>query len=134
MCIIQFDWLIALYIFISLVRNARYLIIKNSGFREEVSDVNKSLCKNIFLVGSCLCTSPLICVPLQLTLFTSPTTPSTPQHVCGRQFPTLDIWKSPKNFTGKRKTQSNFYVHIYIARHLRGQWHSSISRKMLTCH
>ena len=32
----------------SLVRNASFLIVKNSGAREEVSDVNKSLCKNIF--------------------------------------------------------------------------------------
>ena len=38
-CIIQFDWLIALYIFISLVCNASFLIVKNSGIREELSDV-----------------------------------------------------------------------------------------------
>ena len=39
MCIIQFDWLIAVYVFISLVRNASFLIVKNSGVREELSDV-----------------------------------------------------------------------------------------------
>ena len=49
-CILRFDWLIALYIFISLVRNASFLIVKNNGVREEVSDVNKSLGKNILLV------------------------------------------------------------------------------------
>ena len=65
----------ALYLYISLVRNASFLIIKKSGVREEVSDINKSLCKNIFLVSSRLCTSPLVCAPPQLTLFTSPTTP-----------------------------------------------------------
>ena len=113
MCIIRFDWLIALYIFISLVCNASFIIVKNSGVREEVSDANKSLCKNIFLVSSRLFTSPLVRAPPQLTLFTSPTTPSPPRHVRGRQFPTLEIFQSPDKFTGKRKTQINIYVYIY---------------------
>ena len=39
MCIIQYDWLIAPYIFISLVRIASFLIVKNSGVREELSDL-----------------------------------------------------------------------------------------------
>ena len=52
MCILRFDWLIGLYLFMSLVCNARFLIVKKSGVREEVSDVNRSLCKNIFLVSS----------------------------------------------------------------------------------
>ena len=39
MCIIRFDWLIALYIFTLLPRNASFLIVKNSCVREEVSDV-----------------------------------------------------------------------------------------------
>ena len=119
--IIRFDWLIDLYLFISLFRNASFLIVENSGVRKEVSDVNKSLCKNIFLVGLRLCTSPLVCAPPQLTLFTSPTTPSMPRHVRGRQFTMLAIWQSPEKFTGKRKTQINVYVYIYIAHHLRGQ-------------
>ena len=38
-CTIRYDWLIALHIFISLVRNTSFLIIKNSGVREELSDV-----------------------------------------------------------------------------------------------
>ena len=38
-CIIRYDWLIALYLFISLVRNASSLIVKNSGVREELSDL-----------------------------------------------------------------------------------------------
>ena len=132
MCIIKFDWLIALYIFMSLVCNAIFLIVKNSGVREEVSDVKKSLCKNIFLMSLQFCTSPLVRVPPQLKLLTSPTTPSTPRHVCGRKFLTLDIWQSPDKFTGKSKTQINVYIYIYISCHLRGQWQSSISRKMLT--
>ena len=77
MCIIRFDWLIALYIFISLVCNASFLIVKNSSVREELNDVNKSLCKKIVLVSSCLCTSPLVRAPPQLTIFPQPTTPST---------------------------------------------------------
>ena len=76
-CIIQFGCLIALYRFTLLPRNASVIIIKNSGVREEVSDVNKSLCNNIFLVSLRLCASPLVRAPPQLTLFTSPTTPST---------------------------------------------------------
>ena len=134
MCIIRFDWLIALYLFISLVRNASFLIVKNSGVREEVSDVNKSLYKNIFMASSRLFTSPLVRAPPQLTLLTSPSTPSMTRHVSGRQFPMLEIWQSPDKFTGKSKTKINVYVYIYIAHHLQGQWHSSISQKVLTCH
>ena len=87
---------------------------KNSGVREEVSDVNKSLCKNILFVSSRLCISPLVRAPPQLTLFTSPTTPSKPRHVRGRQFSTLDIWQSPDKFTGKRRTKIYVYVYIYM--------------------
>ena len=71
--IIHYDWLIVLYIFIPLVRIASFLIIKKSCVTEELTDVN----------------SPLVCAPSQLTFFTSPTTPSTPRHIHGRQFPTL---------------------------------------------
>ena len=39
MCIIRFDWLIALYLFISLVRNASFLIVKKSCVREELIDI-----------------------------------------------------------------------------------------------
>ena len=87
---------------------------KNSGIREEVSDVNKSLCEKILFVSSRLCTSPLVRAPPQLTLFTSPTTPSTPRHMRGRQFSTLEIWQSPDKFTGKRRIQIYVYVYIYI--------------------
>ena len=38
-CIIQYDWLIALYLFIPLVCIASFLIVKNSGVREELSDL-----------------------------------------------------------------------------------------------
>ena len=134
MCILRCNWLIGLYLFMSLVRNASFLIVKNSGVREEVRDVNKSLCKNILLVSSHLCTSPLVRAPPQLTLFTSPIIPSTPGHMRSRKFTTLEIWQSPNNFTGNHKTQINIYVYIYIAHHLRGQWHSSIYQKVLTCH
>ena len=110
-CILQFDWLIAIHFFNSLVRNASFLIVK-SGVREEVIGFNKSLCKNILLVSLRLCTSPLVCAPPLLTLFTSPTTPPTPRHVRGRQFPMLDIWQSPNKFTGKRKNQcSRLHLH-----------------------
>ena len=73
--IIKYDWLISLYLFISLVRIASFVIVKNSGVREELTDVKKSLCNNASLR---LCASPLVRAPPQLTLFTLPTTPSTP--------------------------------------------------------
>ena len=38
-CIIQYDWLIVLYIFIPLVRITSFLIVKNSGVREELTDI-----------------------------------------------------------------------------------------------
>ena len=104
MRILRFDWLIGLYLVMSLVRNATFLIVKNSSVREEVSDVDKSLCKNILLVSSRLCTSSLVRAPPQLKLFTSPTTPSTPRHVRGIQFQKLEVLKSPDKSTGKRKT------------------------------
>ena len=90
----------------------------------------KSLCKNILLVILCLCTSAFVCAPPQMTLFTSPTTPSTSRHMRGRKFSTLYIWQSPDKFIGKSKTRIYVYVYIYIAHHLRGQWNSLISRKM----
>ena len=39
MCIIKYDWLIVLYIFIPLVCIASFLIVKNSGVREELADL-----------------------------------------------------------------------------------------------
>ena len=59
-CIIRFDWLIDLYLFISLVHNTSFPVVKKSCVREELSDVKKSLCENILLVSSCFCISPLV--------------------------------------------------------------------------
>ena len=39
MCIIQYYWLIVLYIFIPLVRIASFFIVKNSCVREELTDL-----------------------------------------------------------------------------------------------
>ena len=39
-----------------------------------------------------------------------------------------------QKLTEKRKTPINIYVYIYIVHHLRGQYHSPKSRKLLTCH
>ena len=39
MCIIRYDWLISIYLFISLVCIASFLIVKNSGVRGELSDL-----------------------------------------------------------------------------------------------
>ena len=121
--------LIALYLFISLVRNASFIIVEQ-WWQGRSQWCQKSLCKNILLVSLRLCTSAFVRAPPQLTLFTSPTTPSTPRNIRGRKFPTLEIWQSPDKFTGKSKTRICVYVYIYIAHHLWGQWNSSISRKM----
>ena len=130
MCILQFYWLVALYIFISLVRNASFLIRKTV-----VSGKKSVMSKNHCARTSCrwvrACAPHLLFVHLpDWHFFTSPTTPSTPRHMRGRKFPKLYIWQSPDKFTGKSKTRINVYVYIYIAHHLRGQWNSSISRKM----
>ena len=45
-----------------------------------------------------------------------------------------EIVSLPTSFTGKCKIQINVYVYIYIEHHLRGRWHSPISKKVLTCH
>ena len=83
LCILQFDWLRDLYFFTPLPRNASFLIVKHSCVREELSDVNKSLCKKIFLVIFRLYASPFVHAPPQLTILPSPTTPSTPP-ACAR--------------------------------------------------
>ena len=115
MCILRFDWLIGVYLFYLTSSQREFFNRKNSGIREEVSDVKKSLCKNILFVSSRLCTSPLVRAPPQLTLFTSPTTPSTPPHMRGSQFSTLEILQSSDKFTGKRRTQIYVYVYIYMS-------------------
>ena len=109
-CIIRFDWLIALYLFTLLHRNASFLIVKNSCVKEEVSDVNKSMCKNIFLVRSRLCTSPFF-------LCTSPTDtfPFTYHPFNGPGMCAVDNFqrlrfgnsRSPDNFAGKPKIVSS---------------------------
>ena len=106
----------------SLVRNASFLIVKNSGVREEVSDVKKSLCKNIFFVSSRLCTSPLVRAPPQLTLFTSPTPPSTPRRVRSIQFRTwtLEIFQSPDKFTGKHLKKPPTFTFKFTLRSIYG--------------
>ena len=79
MCIIRFDWLIALYLFTPSPCNTSFLIVKNSGVREEVSDVNKSLCKkHIFGVFAlmhltfALCTFPTDTLHFTYHPFNSP--------------------------------------------------------------
>ena len=123
-CIIQFNWLIGIYLVLSLVRNASFLIVKSSCVRGRSQWRQQITVQNIFLVSLRLCISPLVCAPTQLTLFTSPTTPSTPRHMRGIQFRTLEILQSPDKFTVKRKTQINIYVYIYFVHHLQGKWHS----------
>ena len=76
--------------------------------------IHPSIIQSIYPLGLLLslrlCTSSLVGAPTQLTLFTSPNTPSTPRHVCSLQFWTLEILQSPDKFTRKRKTQINVYV------------------------
>ena len=106
--ILWFDWLIALYLFTPLPRNASFLIFKHSCVREELSDVNKSLCKNIFLVSSRLGTSPLVRVPPQLTFpFTyHPFNGPGIYAVENFQFLRFVNSQSPDKLTGKPKIVS----------------------------
>ena len=107
MCIIKYDWLIAIYIFISLVCNVSFLIIINSAVREELSylpfffrhNCNKSPRKNILLVIMHSCTSSLVRAPPQLPLYPSPTT----CVVYDFQHLIFGNSKSPDKFTGKPK-------------------------------
>ena len=95
MCIIWYDWVISPNLFFTLVCKVSFLIIKRSGIREELSFLtfflrhnwNKIIWKNIFLVSSHSCTSP-VCS------WTSPTSTFTfTYHICGRRFPVLEIWQ-----------------------------------------
>ena len=108
-CIIRFYWLIDLYLFTLLSRNASFLIVKYSCVREELSDVNKSLCNNIFLVSSRLCTSTLVCAPPQLKIPPSLTTPFNGTGMWSvENFQRLIFGnsQSPDKFTGKPKIVS----------------------------
>ena len=106
-----FDWLIALYLFTQLPHNASFLIVKNSGVREEFSDVvfffqrnfKKSVCKNIFLVSLHSRTFPLVRAHPYLTISLSPTTCGVDNFQClifGNS-------RSPNKFTGKPKIVSH---------------------------
>ena len=80
MCIIRYAWLIALYLFISLVRNTSFSIVKNSGVREELSNLlfflqtqlQKITVKEHILVSLYLQPSPFVCALPQLALSPSP--------------------------------------------------------------
>ena len=99
------------YLFTPFPRNASFLIVKHSYVREELSYVvfffrrnfNISLCKNIFLVSSYSCTSPLVGAPPQMTLSPSPTTCAVDdfQHL------RFGNSQSPDKFTGKPKIVSH---------------------------
>ena len=110
MCIIQYELLIALYIFI-LLFSKRVFNHKNSRVREELSyltfffrhNCNKSLCKNIYLVSLYSYTSLLVCATPQLTLLNSPNT-------ClfdDLQRLIFDNSQSPEKFTGEHKIFSH---------------------------
>ena len=82
MCIIRFDWLVALYIFTLLPHNASFLIIKKkyeSGKNSVIyfffrHNFNRSIYNNIFLVSLHSRPLPLLRAPPQLTLPPSPIT------------------------------------------------------------
>ena len=126
MCIILYNWLISLYLFISLVLNASFLIIKIvvSGKNSVIfrfflrHNYKKSLWENIFLVSLHSCTSPLVRAPHQLPLSSPPTT----CVVDDSQRLRFGNSQSPEKFTGKPRTQINIYI-----THLQVQWHIPIS-------
>ena len=88
LCILSFYWLIALYIFTPLPRNASFLIVKHSCVREELSDVvfflqtqlkQTTVQEHIFVVFAL--------VPHTLGLCTSPTDTFSFTH----HFPSVSI-------------------------------------------
>ena len=111
MCIKRYDWLIALYIFIPLVRNRSFLIIKTvvSGKNSAIfcfffrHNFNRSLCKNIFFVILHSRPLPFEHAPPQLTLPPSITTCA----VDDSQRLIFGNSQSPDKFTGKTKTVSH---------------------------
>ena len=119
-CIIRFDWLIALYLFIPLVCNASFLIEK------KVCQGKTQWCQQIIvqehLVGE------FALVHLTFGSFTSPTEnfPFAYHPFDGPGMCAVDNFlrlifgnsQSPDKFTGKRKTQIVVYVYIYIVHHL----------------
>ena len=117
-CIIRFDWLIALYLFFSLVCKESFIIVKNSGVREELSDINKSLCKNILLMSSQLCISTLVRAPPQLILSLHLTPLQRPGMCAVENFQRLrfgNSW-SPDKFIEKRKhTNDCLRLHLHCA-------------------
>ena len=133
-CIIQFDWLIALYIFISLFRNMSFIIVKPVvAGKKSVMSTNHYARTHFWWVRACA--PHLWLVHLSNWHFSLHLPPlQRPRHVHGWQFSTLEVWQSPDKFTVKRKTKIKVYVYIYIVHRIRGQQHSSIYRKVLTCH
>ena len=134
MCIIQFDCLIVLYLFITLVPNTSFIIVKIVVSKKK-SVMSKNTLQEYLAVEFAL-------VHLTFGLCTSPTDtfPFTyhPFNGCGMcavdNFQRLRFGnsRSPDKFTRKHKTQIIVYVYIYIAHHLRGQWHIPISQKVFT--
>ena len=111
MCILLFDWLIALYLSTPLHRNASFIIVKHSCVREELSGVvfffwrkfNKSLCKDIILVSSHSRPLTLVCAPPQRKLSPSPTTCAVDNFQRLRFGNSL----SPDKFTGNSRIVSH---------------------------
>ena len=132
-CIIKFYWLIALYIFTLLPCNASFLIVKNS-FSGKKSLMSTNHCERTYFWWV-HAFSPQLFFKLPNWHFSLHLPPlRRPRYMRSRQFRTLDICQSPDKFTGKRKTQIDIYVYIYIVHRIRGQWHRSISLKVFTCH
>ena len=129
----------------SLVRNASFLIVKNSCVREELIDLPFFLQTQLqqitvqeHLFGE------FALAPLTFELCTSPTDTFTFTY---HPFNLLSMYavdnlqrlifvngRSLDKFTGTRVKCKSLFTFIFTLQdHLRGQWHSPISRKVFTC-
>ena len=105
MCILIFGRLIALYIFFSLVRNANFLIVKTVvSEKKSVMSTNYCTRTSCWWVFACAPHFWFWHLPNWHFSLHLPT-PSTPWHISGRQFPTLDIQE-------KVKQKSTFFTFI----------------------
>ena len=135
-CIIRFDWLISLHLFISLFHNTIILIVKTV-----VSGKNSMMSTNHCARSSCW----WVCAFAPHLWFVHLPNWYLSLHLPPLQHPGMCMVdnfqrlrfgnsRSPDKFTGKLKTEINIYVYIYIVHHILGQWHISIYQKVFTFH
>ena len=130
-CIIRFDWLISLYLFISLVCNTSFLIVKKLVSRKK-SMMSTNHCARTYYWWVRACAPHLWFVHLSNWHFSIHLPPLQRPGMCAvDNFQRFILGILPESSQEREKQESMF---TFPFNHLWGQWHSSISRKVLTCH